>query len=110
MTPTEATIYTVFLLEHFFGENTDWFVRVISEWPGRPDVGGHCDDDGFCITLVEKYMVDDANARRIICHEVSHALTPDDWNHGPAFSAALALVSEARPGHKHRAPVNGTPA
>jgi hypothetical protein len=93
MTANQAIIATVFLLEHFFGRDTEWFVRVVGEIPGHPDKGGHCDDRRKRITLVEKYLSDDGSAARIIRHEVAHALSPNDWSHGPEFKAALGRTS-----------------
>lgn len=91
MTAETAIASSVLLLEKLFGMDTRWHVRVIDEWPGRPDVRGHCSEEN-CITLVEKYLGDDRVALDTICHECAHALAGQDFNHGTAFKAALERV------------------
>lgn len=93
MTPNQAIAWTVTLLEHFFGMETCWYCRVIPEFPDpHSDKAGHCDDERKRITLAGRYL---NRALQTIAHEVAHALTPNDWSHGPEFQAAFAHVTMA---------------
>jgi hypothetical protein len=95
MTPEMAIAWSTLLLEHFFGLDTPWHVRVIDEWPGRPDVRGHCDDENHRISLVEKYLDNTALALDTIVHEVAHTRSQADHSHGEQFRAAKKEVMAA---------------
>jgi hypothetical protein len=52
--------------------------------------GGVCRSDSKKIFLVDWCMENDANALRIIRHEVAHAITADEQeHHGPRFNAIV---------------------
>jgi hypothetical protein len=95
MTPEMAIAWSTLLLEHFFGRETEWYVRIIDEWPGRPDVRGHCDGETHCISLVEKYLENAAIAVDTIAHEVAHTISYADNSHGERFRAAKEKVMAA---------------
>jgi hypothetical protein len=77
------------LIEHFSCLE-GWSVVLMPEFPEPySEKGGFCSDATRTIFLAEKCLHDDANARRLIQHEVAHALTPDDWHHGEEWKLAV---------------------
>jgi hypothetical protein len=53
--------------------------------------GTYCHDNR-AIYLNEIYLDDDAEMRETVCHEVAHAMTVADREHGLPFQAALFHV------------------
>jgi predicted SprT family Zn-dependent metalloprotease len=67
----------------------DWTVQVVP-FTDYPDRFGAASSQRKCIDLNPVYLADEAEMRETIAHEVAHAMTVGDNEHGLPFQAALA--------------------
>ncbi len=87
MTPDVAIAETRAFFE-YFGLHV-WSVEVVESIPGRPSASGAAAMTCKRIFLASRCLDDDQFARRLIWHEIGHALTPNDSNHGEDWKNAV---------------------
>jgi predicted metal-dependent hydrolase len=96
----EAEIATVaaYMFDRYLDRH--WKLRFVDEIRpartkrGRRYLAGHTSWDQRIIRLSRMYIFDYTPEQigYLISHEVAHALTPEDWVHGPIFRAKLEEI------------------
>jgi hypothetical protein len=72
---------------------SNWTVNVVDEFPEHPKRFGLCSQRNRTITLAAKHLVNDREAWETIYHEVAHALTPDDIEHGAEWFRTFRRIA-----------------
>ena len=70
-----------------------WRVALVDHFPDHPKRFGLCSQRTRTITLATRWLADDREAWETIYHEVSHALTPHDINHGHEWYATFRRIA-----------------
>jgi len=85
MKPQEYGIRTLSMLRHL--GLRDWRVRLIPVFKDCPDIAGYCHWAHRAIELNTGVLcdADDAHIRRVVFHEVAHALLGEQEAHSPKF-------------------------
>jgi len=72
---------------------TGWRIVLVDVFPDHPKRFGLCSTRNRTITLAERWLADDREALETVYHEVAHALTPGDFDHGSRWNATFRRIA-----------------
>lgn len=70
-----------------------WRVVLVDVFPDHPRRFGLCSQRTKTITLAERWLADDREAYETVYHEISHALTPNDLDHGHEWYSTFRRIA-----------------